>query len=704
MIGRNRVWVGAGVLGLMGALSLQGCAKGDDSTGGNVEGDFEVGGLSLGLTLPDGSQVTTVNYVITKSGSEVRTGVLEVGPDGRVSATIGGLVAGSDYRVDLTAPREPGASCVGGAPFTIEPNQTASVTIVMQCDDLGLVDGNLSVNGTFNICPKVTSTTISPTTVAVGSAASLSATARDRDNDPLTFAWTAPSGSFSAPGSSSTSYTCASAGVQTLTLSVDDGPLRGCTRSATVMITCTGAIMDAGSDAGRDASSDAGVTSSATAYILPSLADVVVRPLLTVGDSPNLKPDGTPYRMVGIPDGLGAFDNGDGTFTLLANHELSATNGIARAHGGTGAFVSKWTVRKSDQRVLFGEDLIEQVQLWNQTTSSYALASNVTFDRFCAAELAAPSAFYDAASATGFQGRLYMNGEEGGQGRAFAHGLDGVSWELPRLGRQPWENQVASPASGLKTVVIGLDDSSPLGQVYVYVGTKTNAGSAVDRAGLTNGTLYGVKVVGVPAESNDAVIPPGPFTLESLGNVSGQTTAQLETAATTALITKFQRPEDGNWNPSSPNDFYFVSTANVDSNSRLWRLRFTDVRQPELGGQIEAVLSGNEGHRMLDNMTIDTRGHILATEDVGGNERLGKIWRYTITSDQLVEIAAADPARFTTGAPGFLTNDEEASGILDATEILGAGWFLLDVQSHNTLPGELVQSGQLLSIFDPGSL
>ncbi len=29
--------------------------------------------------------------------------------------------------------------------------------------------------------------------------------------------------------------------------------------------------------------------------------------------------------MVGIPDGLGAFDNHDGTFTVLMNHELGNT-------------------------------------------------------------------------------------------------------------------------------------------------------------------------------------------------------------------------------------------------------------------------------------------------------------------------------------------------------------------------------------------
>ena len=66
-----------------------------------------------------------------------------------------------------------------------------------------------------------------------------------------------------------------------------------------------------------------GPSSSATPYIVRSVPGVVTKSILTVGDSVNLKPDGiTPYRLVGIPDGLGAFDNGDGTFTLLMNLSL----------------------------------------------------------------------------------------------------------------------------------------------------------------------------------------------------------------------------------------------------------------------------------------------------------------------------------------------------------------------------------------------
>src|SRR5215212_10232049 len=90
------------------------------------------------------------------------------------------------------------------------------------------------------------------------------------------------------------------------------------------------------------ANSITGPSSSQTPYILRSQSGVVTQAILTVGDSVNVKPDGiTPYRMVGIPDGLGAFDNGDGTFTLLMNHEIPSGLGVVRAHGAPGAFVSK---------------------------------------------------------------------------------------------------------------------------------------------------------------------------------------------------------------------------------------------------------------------------------------------------------------------------------------------------------------------------
>jgi len=43
---------------------------------------------------------------------------------------------------------------------------------------------------------------------------------------------------------------------------------------------------------------------------------------------------GAPGNLLTSFDGLGAFDNGDGTFTVLMNHELQPALGIVREHGG----------------------------------------------------------------------------------------------------------------------------------------------------------------------------------------------------------------------------------------------------------------------------------------------------------------------------------------------------------------------------------
>jgi hypothetical protein len=81
------------------------------------------------------------------------------------------------------------------------------------------------------------------------------------------------------------------------------------------------------------------------------------------------------------------------------------------------------------------------------------------------------------------------------------------------------------------------------------------------------------------------------------------------------------------------------------------------------------------------------------------------VFRYDIATDALTEIAHSNPIFFdpTIASPDFLTNDEEASGIIDAEDILGPGWLLVDEQNHKvSADPELVEGGQYMAIFDPG--
>ena len=447
------------------------------------------------------------------------------------------------------------------------------------------------------------------------------------------------------------------------------------------------------------------ITSSKSPYLQPVAPGVKFTAIITAADSV------AGYKMAGTPDGLGAFDNGNGTFTVLMNHEFGNTAGAVRAHGSRGAFVSKWIVNKNNLSIISGADLIQGVRLWNTGTSSYT-AGTTAFNRFCSADLPAVSAFYNAATGLGTQNRIFMNGEESGsEGRGFAHLVTGpeagVSYELPYLGKFSWENSVANPATGNKTVVAGMDDATTGGQVYIYIGTKTNTGNDIEKAGLSGGKLYGVKVTGMPTESSASTPAIGTrFTLFDHGQVQNTAGSALDAASIAAGVTGFLRPEDGAWDPSNPRDFYFATTNSFSSPSRLWRLRFDDLNNPELGGTVEAVLDGTEGQRMLDNITIDNYGHVLMVEDVGGNAHNGKVWQYTIATDEFKLIAKHDPARFGDigmAAAAPYNQDEEASGVLDVQSVLGAGMFLVVDQAHYTsgIPADIVEGGQFMAFFNP---
>ena len=113
--------------------------------------------------------------------------------------------------------------------------------------------------------------------------------------------------------------------------------------------------------------------------INPTSAHWSVKPLLNVG-----QPVGkSAYRMVGIPDGMGAFKNEDGTITVLMNHELSEDKGIKRLHGANGAFVSKWTLDIENLNFISGEDSIKKVMLWSAIVQRYFNSTTNRFNKLC---------------------------------------------------------------------------------------------------------------------------------------------------------------------------------------------------------------------------------------------------------------------------------------------------------------------------------
>ena len=155
------------------------------------------------------------------------------------------------------------------------------------------------------------------------------------------------------------------------------------------------------------AASNIGHSTTTEPYLVPSIPGVKFVSILTVGDNIG------GYRLVGIPDGLGAFLSGRGLFTLLVNHEITTTTpGIARAHGSNGAFVSRWTIDQRTLKVLKGKDLTpssQHVFLWDPIHDEY-IQGSTQWQRLCSADLPEESALFG--NGRGTRERIFFDGEE----------------------------------------------------------------------------------------------------------------------------------------------------------------------------------------------------------------------------------------------------------------------------------------------------
>lgn len=479
-----------------------------------------------------------------------------------------------------------------------------------------------------------------------------------------------------------------------------------------------------------------GPTSSRPSYVQPTAAGWTSTSLITVGDGA----EQNGYRMVGLPDGLGALGGAwsaeqrkylrpDLYMTVFMNHEVRTEWGVPRAHGQKGAFISQWTIELGSLRVLRGEDLIRRVMTWNYSSNSYQETTGSTiFDRFCSGDLPKPSAFNHPASGRGTPVRLYLNAEEADvNGRVFAHVVSGAqkgtAYELPYLGKAKWENALAHPSAGTQTVVMMLEDRSP-GQLYLYVGDKQSTGTVIQRAGLQGGKLYAIRVTdggpnygGGAVRTENAGAINGRFGLVDVSAYALASSDVLDQRSDQAAVTEFARPEDGHWDPTNPRVFYFNVTGSLGQTARLYRLRFDGTTWPA-GGTIELVLdsstlTGTDGQvaRGFDNLTVSPNGVVMVQEDGGGDAYLSKTWKVKPASPSgALQVVRASPAFFSTSSPGYLTSSEEMSGIIDVTTIVkvapwfqkGRRYYLATIMDHSTEPDpELVQGGQFYLLSGP---
>ena len=457
-------------------------------------------------------------------------------------------------------------------------------------------------------------------------------------------------------------------------------------------------------------------------YILATNSAVTIKPLVYTGD---LK-TGTVVR--GIPDGMGAYKNENGGISLLSVHEIPSYSPIAQLSKSDssqwGVSITKFNITPASKVITSAENFIKKISYYNYNTGEYTntpiggapagttkgLDWNIS--RFCSATLVqAGNLSYTSGGTTyGYEGPVFLSGEEDGDsgyGRGFAFDMDGNGIQLPRVGLASWENLMPNLKPGMNTVVMGNEDGPATdSQLFMYVGKKTTTGSFADKAGLTNGTPY---VMSIPEIANDNAFRAKYGKNKAVDVTFNKTIWNANMADQqkdhAAQGTEMTRVEDGEWDPINPNIFYFITTeSNKDKGATapnpaeptfsrdggaVWRLTFVDGQNPDKGAKLELLLDGSEAPYLSkpDNLAVTKNGVLLIQEDPGDNGHVSRIVAFRLNDSKIATVAEFNKEYFAPGAAKFMTQDEESSGIIDATSLFARSgdnnsYYLFNAQVH----------------------
>jgi acid phosphatase len=225
------------ILPLVGLVPLA-CSDAHESSVANGP----TGNIGLALSLGGGTTLASVSYNITGPNGFSRMGSLDVSHSTTIAGTIGAIPAGNGFSITLSGTStDGGTTCGGSASFNVTAGNTTTVPVALDCHESHYT-GSVLVNGNINVCPLVDGVDASPAETFVGGTIALNATAHDTDNgpSPLSYAWSAPSGTFGSPSAANTTFTCTAAGPVVVSVKVSDGdPSAGCADTFNTTVTCT---------------------------------------------------------------------------------------------------------------------------------------------------------------------------------------------------------------------------------------------------------------------------------------------------------------------------------------------------------------------------------------------------------------------------------------------------------------------------------
>lgn len=303
--------------------------------------------------------------------------------------------------------------------------------------------------------------------------------------------------------------------------------------------------------------------------------------------------------------------------------------------------------------------------------SGQTLFASYVGSRLCSGTLATSGLSFGA---LGTSASIWFAGEEDRDpyNRAMAFAVDsGEFIPLVKAGRRKWEQVAPCPVAQALTLLILTDDTSPLGYVAMYLGTKTSIGTEFEKAGLTNGLTYGLFVENWTEGDQDPQNGTRFAFTSALNFDATTTTAQTGAALQSANATLFARPEDAHWLRDG-SSLFWIASGSAAGPCRLFRLTFDDISNPLAGGVV-SVLAKQSSIPYYDNLAIDATQEFVIAQTDGPSPSV--IDSFRISNGQKVRLGSM-PLPFS----------GEYTGVIDASAVFGERWFLSATQAS---PGQL---------------
>jgi Bacterial protein of unknown function (DUF839) len=425
---------------------------------------------------------------------------------------------------------------------------------------------------------------------------------------------------------------------------------------------------------------DPGFKTAKPPYLVPMAPGAAVDPIISTGDVVG------GYQMSGIPDGLGAYNDGGNTLQVLMNHELGRT--FPGQPAGVDARISKVTLNRKTHGVL---------------DARYLFTGQEFYERFCSSTL-------EVIKGTPY----YLTGEEavpaGHDGSSIVMNAETGEWTpTPHFGHLEHENIV--PVTGFKKfMLVTTEDNFRVGvpsYLYAYVADSWEDAVSGDPA---RGSLYVWRALN-PGDTAFGMTKgdpiPGEFVpISQADNVDDVT---LKAAATARGAFRFARLEDAAVAHQKSGRLYFADTGKLGEatlNGRIYQLDI-DPSDPTKASVSLVLDSTVDDMANPDNLGTSPQSLMIQEDREAANRgQFGRILRYDLNDGSLTPVARVNTL---VGTPGSW----ESSGIIWAGNLLGGGWWLTDVQAHTLRapqPGPTLapntgngEDGQLDALFVPRS-